>query len=250
MTKLLRILLGIIAAIMLVNAGFLWAFSNFNLGLILLTAIGFFLLLYALFFHGINQLLDNKVGKYLKFLVFLAVAVFTFTATLITMSASNDTVNYKEDAIIVLGAGVHGTRVSRPLAFRLNTAISYHAKNPEALIIVTGGQGPQEEISEALAMERYLIDKGVNPEQIVREEKATSTYENFLYSKDILTERFPGGYRVAYITNSFHIYRAGRLAKSAGVISARMHADTDILTLLPDYLRESCAVAAMWITGK
>ncbi len=250
MTKLIRFFLGIISVPLLIYAGLLWFFSNTNVGLILLTAISFFLLLYALLFHGINRLLDNKFGNFIKFLFLVAIVGFTFTTTLITMSARDDTVNYKEDAMIVLGAGVHGTRVSRPLAFRLDAAVMYHRKNPDALLIVTGGQGHQEEISEALAMENYLLNKGVSPEKIIKEERATSTYENFLYSKEILDKQFPEGYRTAYITNSFHIFRAGRMAKSAGVIAARMHAESDIFTLIPDYLRECCAVVYMWISGK
>ena len=105
-------------------------------------------------------------------------------------------------------------------------------------------------ITEAEAMERYLIKKGVNPEVIIREEQATSTFENFLFSKEILDKKLSKNYKVAFITNRFHLFRAGRLAKSAGLSAQRMHADSDLITLLPDYLRECCAVGAMWLTGK
>ena len=80
-------------------------------------------------------------------------------------------VQYDEDAIIVLGAGIRGEQVTRILANRLNTAIEYHKKNPSAKIIVTGdqGQGRREFIPESLAMKRYLIAIGI-PEEIIFEE--------------------------------------------------------------------------------
>ncbi len=246
-----RLILGMIAAILLLNAGYLWLVSNYTLGLFLLTGIGFVLLLYAFLFDLINRFLDNKFGRIVKLLICLAAVFFVFTITLISRSASTNTVNYKEDALIVLGAGIHGRQVSRPLAYRLDAAVIYHRKNPEAIIVVSGGQGPQELITEAEAMENYLLAKGVNPSKILRENRATSTYENFLFSKKLLDERLGNQYKVAYTTNNFHIYRAGRLAKSAGVTSpSRMRAGSDWVSLLPDYLRECCAVAVMWLTNK
>lgn len=246
-----RLILGIIAAVLLLNAGYLWLVSNINLGLLLLTGIGSVFLLYSLLFDLINRLLDNKFGRIIQFFICIAAVFFVFTVTLISRSASTNTVNYKEDALIVLGAGIHGRQVSRPLAYRLNAAVTYHRKNPDAIIVVSGGQGPQELITEAEAMENYLLAKGVDPNKILREEQATSTYENFLFSKKLLDERLGNQYKVAYTTNNFHIYRAGRLAKSAGVTSpARMRADSDWVSLLPDYLRECCAVAVMWLTNR
>ncbi len=250
MKKLFRILMGIFATILLINAAYLWAVSNCNTGLLLLTAIGGALLLYSLFFNIINHLLDNRFGSIIKTLIFIGAITFTFITTVITMSSTTDTVNFKENALIVLGGGIHGEEVTRPLAYRLNAAVLYHKKNPDALIVVSGGQGVQELITEAEAMERYLLRHGVAPEVIIREEQATSTYENFLYAKTLLDERLPKGYKTAYTTNRFHIYRAGRLAKSAGVIASRMQADSDWITLIPDYLRECCAIIKMWMIGK
>ncbi len=250
MRTFFRLCLYIIATLLLANAAYLWVVSNFNLGLLLLTLLGGSILTYAIFMRLIHKLLDNRIGRIIKWLIVLCCAYFIFVATTITMSATTDTASFKEDAVIVLGAGVHGERVSKALAYRLDAAVRYHKVNPDAYIIVSGGQGAQETITEAEAMERYLIQKGVNSERIIKEEQATSTYENFLFSKKILDEMFPGEYKVAYITNSFHLFRAGRLAKSAGLNVQRVRAGTSAATLLPDYLRECCAVGAMWVRGK
>ncbi len=250
MKTLFRILLGSISLVLLGNSALLWMTANTNLGLILMTAIGFCLLLYALLFDFINRILDNKVGAWIKGIIFVGLVAFTFTVTMITISATTDTVTYQEDALIVLGAGIHGDRVSLPLAHRLDAAVKYHKMNPNALIIVSGGQGPQETITEAEAMRYYLTEHGVNPAVIVKEDRATSTLENFKFSKEILDERFLHNYQVAYTTNHFHLYRASRLAKNAGLSVTRMRAESNIYSLIPDYIRESCAVMVMWLTGK
>jgi len=249
MKRFFRIFLFVIASVLLSNAAYLWIVSNFNLGLLLLTGLGATVLIYALFTVPIHALLDNPIGRIIKCIIVLIAAFFVFTSSVIATSAIKDTVSFNEDAVIVLGAGIHGEAVSKVLAYRLDAAVEYHQNNPRALIIVSGGQGPQELITEAEAMERYLIKKGVNLEVIVREDKATSTYENFLYSKKILDETFSDEYKVAFISNGFHLYRAGRLANSAGLRVQKIQAKSSILTLLPDYLRECCAVGVMWLKG-
>ncbi len=246
----LRFILFLTAIIILVNVAYLWLVSNTNLGLILATVLGVLLLFYALIFDGFNRLLETRFGGTIKTILFICFIGFAFIASLITMSGNMDTVTFQEEAVIVLGAGIHGKTPSKPLIKRLETTLRYHKLNPEAYIVVTGGQGAQETITEAEAMKRYLEMHGVNPKKIIKEEQATSTYENFLFSKAILDETLANGYKTAYITNSFHTYRAGRVAKSAGLTASRMHAENELLTLLPDYLRESCAVFLYWLTGK
>ncbi len=247
--KFFKILFITIGLILLCNAGYLWLVSNYNLGLLLTTILGGFLLIYPLIYRWIHPLFNNRFGAVLRACLVLCAAAFLFITTLITVSGRNDTVTYKEDAVIILGAGIHGETVSQTLAYRLDAALKYHKMNPEALLVVSGGQGPQELISEAEAMERYLVSRGVAPEKIVREDKASSTFENFQFSKELLDQRFSTSYKTAYITNSFHVFRAGRIAKNVGIISARFHAQNAILTVIPDYLRECCAIVKFWVCG-
>ncbi|MBR5236220.1 MAG: YdcF family protein [Clostridia bacterium] len=235
--------------VLLGNAGYLWLVSNYNLGLLLTTILGGFLVIYPLIYRWIHPLFENPFGAFIRVCLVIGAAAFLFIATLITVSGRNDTVTYKEDAVIILGAGIHGETVSQALAYRLDAALMYHKMNPDALLVVSGGQGPQEQITEAKAMERYLVSRGAAPEKIVREEKATSTFQNFQFSKELLDQRFTTPYKTAYITNSFHVFRAGRIAKNAGIISARFHAQNAILTVIPDYLRECCAIIKFWFCG-
>ena len=99
----------------------------------------------------------------------------------------------------------------------VNTALRDHHKNPEALIVVTGGKGLQETVTEAYAMEKYLIENGVDKKIILKEEKAVSTYENIKFSKKILDGCLTDEYSVVVITNHFHIFRGVTMAKRSGL---------------------------------
>ncbi len=248
MTKLLRFIVATLAIIIIANVSYLWVVSNFTLGLLLATVLGVFLFLYAIIPGVFHFLLRNKFGRIIKILLVFTLIFFVFFSTLITVAGRNDSVTYKENAIIVLGAGIHGETVSRVLALRLDAALTYYQMNPLAYIVVSGGQGDGESITEAEAMSRYLVARGVPADKIILEDRATSTLENFTFSKELLDERFGGYYQVGYITNHFHIFRADRTCAKAGLRSTRLHAENDLITLLPDYLRECCAIAAQWFT--
>jgi uncharacterized SAM-binding protein YcdF (DUF218 family) len=97
-------------------------------------------------------------------------------------------------------------------------------------------------------MEKYLLSQGVDPDMIIKEERATSTLENFKFSKEILDELLPKGYSVAYITNEFHIYRAGGYCSQAGIKGAtHLHSNTRFDSILPGTMRECLAVMAFWV---
>ena len=115
------------------------------------------------------------------------------------------------------------------------------------MIVVSGAQGPEEDITEALAMERYLKAHGIPEEQIIKEEQSTSTLENCTYSKQILDEYFPVGYRVAIITSKFHIYRTVMNAKMIGFSATHMGASIQWYNYSVAYLREFTAVMKLWI---
>ena len=99
---------------------------------------------------------------------------------------------------------------------RLDKAIEYYKLNEDANIIVSGGQGEDELISEAEAMYRYLIENGVEKEKIIKEDKATTTLENIIYSKEILKNLNHEGEKVLIVTNEFHITRAMIIANLLG----------------------------------
>lgn len=98
-------------------------------------------------------------------------------------------------------------------------------------------------------MERWLISRGVPADRILREEASTSTYENLTNAKALLDERSARPCRVALVTSDYHVYRASRLAKAAGLDASHLHADAEWYALPVRMLRECAAVVKYWVSG-
>ena len=241
---IVKIVLCILGALLLLNAIAVSAASNFNLGIVLT-----FLLGAALLFGGfIVSWIMRYVPKWLWITCLCGILAVVVLASALLIAGRVDDTSYDEDAIVVLGAGIHGERVSLTLRSRLNAAIAYHKKNPDSLVVVSGGQGPQEDITEALAMERYLVERGIPKEMIIKEERSTSTAENFAFSKALLDERLGEEYSVVYVTNDFHIFRAGMIARNAGLDHvAHVHSNTVWYLVVPCCLRECVAILNYWL---
>ncbi len=118
------------------------------------------------------------------------------------------------DYLIVLGAQVRGTRVSRALAQRLDCAAVYLKEHEDTLVIVSGGQGPGEDISEAQAMAEYLERAGIAPERIRKEGRSVNTAQNIRFSMELMEKEDP---KVGIVSNDFHVFRAVHIAKAQGV---------------------------------
>ena len=119
----------------------------------------------------------------------------------------------KADCVIVLGAQVRGRNITDSLKRRLDRTVQYLQKFPETRVIVSGGQGPGEAITEADAMEEYLVKNGVDKSLIFKEDKSTSTRENLRFSRkyaDVKKEK------IGIVTNGFHMYRASLIAGEEG----------------------------------
>lgn len=219
-----------------VNAITMMFIVNFSIGIIPLFALAVVFILCGAFFDKFKWI------KRLYIVAVCGVMILGVLSVSLTVYGGHDDVSYDEDALIVLGSGIRGEKILPNLANRLDKAIEYCEKNERAVIVVSGGQGNQESISEAEAMKRYLVSKGIPADRIIKEDKSTSTYENFLYSSEILRERFEKT-EVAFVTNKFHVYRAERMAKSLGIHAAHLGAKVEWYTAPMNYLREILAVA-------
>ncbi len=242
MKKTVKILSIIAGALLLGNAVLLLMISNLNIGMVPVAGLGAVLLIYGLF---IDKLPCKKIIS--AVLAFGLVGILSF-GSFLAIYGGKDTADYTEQTVIVLGCGIRGERVSVGLAKRLNKAAEYHEKNPDAMIIVSGGQGPQEDISEALAMKRYLVNKGIDESKIIMEERSTSTITNFRYSREIMEKEGFSLSSVVFVTNAYHVYRAANYAKDEGLLEVN-HLGTDIIwyTIPMNYMREMLAVMKMWV---
>ena len=132
----------------------------------------------------------------------------------VVRAGSQNDADQPADAVIVLGAGVNGTTPSVALQTRIDAAARYLQANPDIPAVLSGGQGPGEDISEARAMYDALTARGIDPERLILEEQSANTRQNLQNSLALL----PDGYHktVAIVTNDFHMARVRLLLTSAG----------------------------------
>lgn len=150
------------------------------------------------------------------------------------------------DAVIVLGAGVNGETPSAALWSRIRAAEDYLEIHPDVPVVLSGGQGAGEAISEAEAMRRALWkeDRAENA-RLLLEERSTNTAENFRFSKALLEERGldTGRATIAVVTNDFHCFRAHMIARRQGLKTIDVPAKLPWWWLTANYyLREAFAV--------
>lgn len=150
------------------------------------------------------------------------------------------------DYIVVLGMKVNGREPSGGLRNRIYEGVEYLQANPDTLAILSGGQGPDEEISEAQCMYEHMVAAGIDPARLILEDQSTDTSENLRFSREYI----PEGASIGLVTNNFHIFRALALARSLGWENVHGVPVPTTLLSLPHYLmREFCGVAYETVRG-
>lgn len=171
---------------------------------------------------------------------------------LILADSSSDSISAQEkvDYVIVLGCGLKEDKPDRILKSRLETAVEFLEKYPDSVAICTGGQGADEPIPEATAMEKYLLKAGISKDRVKKETTSANTYENFKHAKKLITKfgDDPKTVRIAIVTSEFHLYRSAMLAEGQGFVdSIKVSAKTPALWFYPHFLREIAAVVKAWL---
>lgn len=190
-------------------------FAEFYLGLgVLLIAVG---LLKRRSKKEYILIRPGKTRTVIKICLFIGLASFVLIEALIIQSAISKH-REKSDYLVILGAGLRGEVPSTALFQRLYASLEYVEMNPRVKIVVSGGKGPGESITEAEAMERFLIKHGIAKGQIIKEEKSTSTVENLKFTTAILEKiEKKENIEVTIVTNNFHMFRAKFLAQRQGL---------------------------------
>ena len=120
----------------------------------------------------------------------------------------------KENAtVVVLGCRVYGQRASLSMVERLEAAYEYLTEHEGTVCVLSGGQGSGEDITEAECMYRWMVEKGVDPQRLYKEEESASTRENLAFSGRLIAEEGLNPV-IAITTSEYHQYRAGRIAES------------------------------------
>ena len=154
------------------------------------------------------------------------------------------------DYVIVLGAGVNGTRPSLSLRDRLTGAYNYMTATPGCIAIVSGGQGEGEDITEAQCMHDWLVEKGISSDRIIMEDKSTCTLENLRYSMDIIDTLPIEDPVIGLVSSEYHLHRAKRLADYVGIDVIGIAARTSYPNVAINYfIREAFAMTEQYVFG-
>lgn len=218
--------------------------GSFNLGSLLVYLATAAAWLYTFLYRPIGQFCAHGPGRVLKYLFVAGLVLLAALVAFVCLAGYAMPAQGNERAIIVLGAGLRGEEPSGMLARRLDAALEVWQENPDAVLVVSGGQGPDEVIPEGQAMQQYLLRKGVPEEKILVEDKSTSTQENFRFSIRLLEEAgISASEPVAFSTSDFHCWRAAQYARKEGLSEVRcIPASSPPTMVVPSTLREAFAV--------
>lgn len=154
----------------------------------------------------------------------------------------------RDAAVVVLGSQVKGDQPSLDLMNRIETAVVYLKDHPEVPCVVSGGQGEGEDVSEASVMKEHLVRLGVEESRIYLEDTSTSTKENMQNSCAVL-EREGIPKVIAVVTDEYHQFRAGILARQAGMEAYAVPVGTPWYIFSACYARELLAVTYLLVLG-
>lgn len=184
----------------------------------MIVSLGCFLIIF--FNKPLHQLIFSKI--ILSFIIILLAIISTCSYKILT---NMNILPQEETTVVVLGCRVKNKKPSLALKERLDKTYQYLNENPKLQCILSGGQGANEEISEAKCMYQYLVSKGIDPHRLYQEDKSTSTRENILFSYQLIKkENLPKA--ITIITNEFHEYRAQTIARRLNIKSYAISAHT------------------------
>lgn len=157
---------------------------------------------------------------------------------------------YDKDYIIILGCSIDKQGGLLPLLRgRVNRAVRFAweqeiATGKALRYVPSGGQGPNEIMSEGSAMGFYLMTHGAEEYEVIPEKQSRNTWENFCFSKKLIEEMTPHP-KVAFATTNYHILRSGILANKAGLDAQGIAGDTKWYFWPNGFVREFFGILAM-----
>ena len=165
---------------------------------------------------------------------------------------SYDHVQGDPQIMVILGCQVKPWGPSVLLQDRLDKALSYLEDHPDLTVVVSGGQGPDEHISEAQCMYDYLTAHGVDGEQILLEDQSHNTVQNLRYTVDLLAK---AGYDttadMVVVSNGFHLTRVrmlwNRVCGGDDNLSTLAAPSSHLPSRLKMYLREPLALVKSFL---
>jgi len=246
--KVASLIFGILFVVYFVVISSYWGrVDGFNKAMIVL---GILWILFSLKSDKLFSLL-KKLPKFVKIilktcLIIIIASFLLVEGVIIYNMKATSTID--ADYVIILGCQVDGSIPSIPLIRRVNTALGYLDKHKNTKVVITGGKGPGENITEAEAMKRILLRNGIEENRIFEEHNARSTMENLKLSNELynLLEK-----NIVIVSSDYHMFRALSMAKKLHYINANGLPSRSQLSVLPAYLlREYVAVVYYILLGR
>ena len=235
----------------LVPIGMVYILFTFFIGGYEFSALVCLCLMGIILFYNITKLLIPRFPGPIKavrriFTVILCIGLLVcgITEALIIKASFGDP-EMECDYIVVLGAKVRPDGPSTSLQNRIDAAYEYLTAHPDAIAVVTGGQGDDEHITEAQCMFDHLVAMGIDESRVWMEDKATSTWENLHFSLDLIEEKTGARpTRIGLLSSEYHLFRAKLFADACGVEAAGIPAHTTRFSqMVNHFMRE---VAGIW----
>jgi uncharacterized SAM-binding protein YcdF (DUF218 family) len=240
---------GMVIIIYVIFVSFLWGrFDTFNF---LVGILGVLIILIAIMKEKLLKI-ALKFPKWIKisgkvFLCVIAASFLMVEGIIVSHMRGKAAVNETE-YLVILGCQVNGSLASVPLLRRGYNAVNYLKRHEDVKAVITGGQGPGENITEAEAMRRLLTENGIGKERILIEDKSRSTIENLRFSHELynLLDK-----NIVIVTSDYHMFRSLSIAKKLGYKNVAGIAARSQLSVLPAYLlREYAAVMYYVLLGR
>lgn len=199
----------------------------------------------------------KRLSVWLKIIFALILAgILGFSVLLgIVLHGSHDQIKGDPEIMIILGCQVKPWGPSILLQDRVEKALEYLEDNPDMTIIVSGGQGPDEPMTEAQAMEEALVAQGISVEQIIREDQSHNTNQNLRYSLELLEEKgYDSREDIVVVSNGFHLSRVRMLWKricgTTDNLSTLAGASSHLPSRLKMYIREPIGLVKSFLLDR
>ena len=208
-------------------------------------------------FYNCMHLLQKKYPRDARilrriFTVILCIGLLVCGVTeAIIIKASFGSPEEDVDYLVVLGAKVNANGPSVSLYDRICAAYEYLEAHPDTVAVLSGGMGTDEPITEAECMYRELVELGIAPSRLWKEDKATSTWENLNFSLNLIEEKT--GQRpskLGVLSSEYHLFRASLFTKAVGAEFVGIPAHTSRPSqMINHFMREVAGVWHYWILG-
>jgi uncharacterized SAM-binding protein YcdF (DUF218 family) len=246
--KAILLILGILIFLYFTVTSIYWRrFDVFNF---LVSLIGIMVIILSFKINLIGNFIKRrpKIIQYFLKIIFVCIILSFIIFQSIIIYNMRNTPETGADYVIVLGCQVVGEYASVPLLSRGYTAVRYLNRNPDAKVIVSGGKGSGENISEAEALRRLLLENKIEKERILMEDKSRNTMENFIFSNGLYNV---SDKKIAIVTSDYHIYRALSIARKLKYTNVSGLPAKSQRSVLPAFLlREYAAVMYYKLLGR